>query len=172
MRTETRSPVEEEVKVKVLTFSILFVAFAAFAEDFKTTDGKEYKDVTLTRVEPDGIVIKTKSGMSKLYFAELPKEVQERFHYDAGNAAAYSKAQTAHTEQTNAVQALQDRYQELLRQEDDLLLTIGQAEVGTYGGYPNPLRSQLPYLHSRLDEVRREKDQVRKEWEKAQREKQ
>jgi hypothetical protein len=161
-----------EIKAKVLTLLILSCISAVFAEDFKTTDGKEYKDVTITRVEPDGIVIKNKSGIAKLYFAELPKEVQDRFHYNAGQAAAYSGAQAAQVAQTNTVQALEARYQELLRQEDNLELTIGQAEVGTYGGYENPLRSQLPYLHSRLDEVRREKDQVSKDLEKAQRQKQ
>jgi hypothetical protein len=49
------------------------------ADDFKTINGKKYKDATVSRVEPDGIVLKTKSGISKVYFAELPKEVQERF---------------------------------------------------------------------------------------------
>ena len=52
----------------------------ALAEDFKTTNGKEYKDATITRVEGDGIVIRTKTGISKVYFAELSKDVQERFH--------------------------------------------------------------------------------------------
>src|SRR4030095_10721402 len=32
----------------------------ARAEDFKTITGKEYKDVTVTRVEPDGIILRTK----------------------------------------------------------------------------------------------------------------
>jgi hypothetical protein len=54
-------------------------ASLALAEDFKTINGKEYKDATVSRVEPDGIVLKTKSGISKVYFTELPKEVQERF---------------------------------------------------------------------------------------------
>ena len=63
------------------TITILAVLFAslAFSEDFKTINGKEYKNVTVSRVEPDGIVLKTKSGISKVYFRELPKEVQERF---------------------------------------------------------------------------------------------
>ena len=52
-----------------------------FAEDFKTVSGKEYKNATITRVEGDGIVIKSKTGISKIYFVELPKDVQERFHY-------------------------------------------------------------------------------------------
>jgi hypothetical protein len=51
----------------------------AGAEDFKTIAGKEYKNVTVSRVESDGIVIKGKSGISKVYFVELAKDVQERF---------------------------------------------------------------------------------------------
>jgi multidrug efflux pump subunit AcrA (membrane-fusion protein) len=68
-------------------------ASLALADDFKTIDGKEYKNVTVSRVEPDGIVLKSKSGILKVYFTELPKEVQERFHYDAQQAAQYT-AQT------------------------------------------------------------------------------
>ena len=39
-------------------------------------------------------MLRTKWGISKVYFVELPKEVQERFHYNAANAAAYSAQQT------------------------------------------------------------------------------
>src|SRR5437879_3696365 len=74
---------------------IVCVASAALAEDFKTITGKEYKNVTVSRVEPDGIVLRTKSGISKLYFTELPKDVQERFHYDKDQATAYAADQNA-----------------------------------------------------------------------------
>ena len=80
--------------MKVLAFLILFFTTAAFADDFKLVSGKEYKNVTVTRVEPDGIVLKMKSGISKVYFAELPKDVQERFHYNAAIASAYSAQQS------------------------------------------------------------------------------
>jgi len=70
-------------------------ASIALADDFKTIDGKEYKNVKVKRVEPDGIVLITKSGISKLYLTELPKEVQERFHYNPANAAAQSVEQNA-----------------------------------------------------------------------------
>jgi hypothetical protein len=65
------------------TLVILAVLSAslALADDFKTTNGKEYKNVTVSRVEADGIVLKSKSGISKVYFVELPKDVQERFQY-------------------------------------------------------------------------------------------
>jgi hypothetical protein len=57
-------------------------ASLALADDFKLIDGKEYKNVTVSRVEPDSIVLKSNSGISKIYFVELPKDVQERFHYN------------------------------------------------------------------------------------------
>jgi hypothetical protein len=44
-------------------FSILFFGSLALADDFKTINGKEYKNVTVSRVEPDGIVIRTSSGI-------------------------------------------------------------------------------------------------------------
>jgi thiol-disulfide isomerase/thioredoxin len=84
-----------ESNVKVLAFLILCFTSIAFAEDFKVIDGKEYKNVKVSRVEPDGIVLIGKSGISKVYFTELPKSVQDRFHYDAAQAAAYSAEQTA-----------------------------------------------------------------------------
>jgi len=64
--------------MKALTFLLLCFASVALADDFKTIDGKEYKNATVSRVEPDGIVLSSKSGISKVYFTELPKEVQER----------------------------------------------------------------------------------------------
>jgi hypothetical protein len=46
-------------------------ASLALAEDFKTINGKIYKDATISRVEADGIVLRTKTGISKVYFIEL-----------------------------------------------------------------------------------------------------
>ena len=191
---------------KVVTFLILCFTSAAFAEDFKTVNGKEYKDAAVTRVDPDGVVVKTKSGITKIYFIELAKEVQERFHYDSGKAASYSAEQaanyTAYQKQqeetqrqqqdadaknnaavaaqqaaTNRTQALQTRYGELQKQEDDLLRQIGQAKQPgpeyrqgkSVRHQPNPQKSQLPLLESHLKDVRREKSEVKKQLEKAQR---
>src|SRR5580765_2061037 len=92
------------LSTKVLTFSILSFISAVFADDFKTVNGKEYKDATVSRVEPDGIVLRTKSGIFKVYFTELPKEVQQRFNYDSEKAAAYSANQNAALEQARKQQ--------------------------------------------------------------------
>lgn len=191
---------------KLVTALILSFASLGFSEDFTTVNGKQYKEATVRRVEPDGIVVKTTSGVTKVYFAELPKEVQERFHYDSGKAASYSAEQaanyTAYQKQqeetrrqqqdadaknnmalaeqqaaTNRTQALQTRYGQLQKQEDDLLRQIGQAKQPgpeyrqgkSVRHQPNPQKSQIPLLQSHLSDVRHEKTEVRKQLEKAQR---
>jgi thioredoxin 1 len=89
------------VKMKIFTFLILCVASVTLGDDFKLINGREYKDATVTRVEPDGIVLRTNAGIAKVYFVELPKEDQERFHYNPAVAAAYS-AQQAVNQATTA----------------------------------------------------------------------
>ena len=82
-------------------------------EDFKTINGKQYKNSKVTCVEPDGILVKYKLGISKLYFVELPKEVRERFHYNPQQAAAYSAAQAA------TYKVYQKQQEEIRRQQEE-----------------------------------------------------
>ena len=78
--------------------ALLSTSLLALAEDFKTVDGRVYKNVTISRVEADGIMLRTKTGISKVYFVELPEDVQERFHY--GSAARTGRAVTQRIDKT------------------------------------------------------------------------
>jgi len=96
--------------MKVLPLLILCFTTVALADDFKTVQGKEYKNVTVSRVDPDGIVLKSKSGISKVYFIELPPDVQKRFQYNAANAVVHpgeQPASQATASQTPGTQAKQ-----------------------------------------------------------------
>jgi len=64
-----------------ITTLLISLAALARAEDFKTVSGKIYRDATVSRVEADGLELKTKTGIAKVYFTELPQDVQERFHW-------------------------------------------------------------------------------------------
>ena len=82
----------------ILAISATLSASVALAEDFKTVSGKVYKDATVSRIEADGIELRTKTGISKVYFTELPQEVQERFHWappQAPREPFYSRWATA-----------------------------------------------------------------------------
>ena len=93
-RVESKRGRIRRVKHWATTIAILplLSASLALAEDFKTVSGKIYKDATISHVEADGIVLRTKTGISKVYFVELPRDVQERFHY--GSATPTGKAVT------------------------------------------------------------------------------
>ncbi len=66
------------MQIKLLSFLILSFVSIALADDFKTVTGKEYKNATVSRVEPDGIVLTNNTGISKVYFTELPKDRDQR----------------------------------------------------------------------------------------------
>ena len=77
----------------LMLFLILCLGSLAFADDFKTINGKEYKDAKISRVEPDGIVIPFSGGIVKIPFNELSAEIQKKYGYDPQSATAYSAEQ-------------------------------------------------------------------------------
>ena len=141
-----RAVSRSQSKMKILTFLILCFASVALGDDFKAIDGKEYKNVKVSRVEPDGIVLITKSGISKVYFTELPKEVQERFHYNAAQAAAYS------AEQASSQDAFQSQQAELRRKlaEENNRYWTGQAPAKNQ---QNKLPAVAPVVAGRGQQV-------------------
>lgn len=93
--------------MKILALVILCFASVAVADDFRLANGREYKDATVTRVEPDGIVLRTNAGIAKVYFVELAKEDQEHFHYNPAAASAYSAQQVVDQATTASAGRLQ-----------------------------------------------------------------
>jgi hypothetical protein len=76
-----------------ITLAILagLCASIVLADDFKTIDGKEYKNAKVSRVEPDGIVITFSGGVVKIPFTELSPEIQKKYGYDPAAAADFQK---------------------------------------------------------------------------------
>ena len=95
-------------------------ASLALADDFKTVAGKEYKNATVSRVEPDGIVIKFHGGIAKIFFVELPPEIQKKYGYDP-EAEMQQKAREATKQNAQAA--------DLMSQAESALRT-GQFEKG------------------------------------------
>jgi hypothetical protein len=107
-------------KTTLLIFAALSASLA-FAEDFKTINGKEYKDATITRVEADGIVLRTKTGISKVYFFELPQDVQGRFHRGSATPSA-----AQHEREAVKLEAKQEGRREADRRR---VVVVGQSGI-------------------------------------------
>lgn len=56
--------------------------------------GREYRNAEITGKEPDGLMVKHEGGVSKVLFANLPKEIQTEHGYDPVEAEAYRVART------------------------------------------------------------------------------
>lgn len=72
----------------LIAAGLLFAGIAA-AEDLTTTDGKLYKNVTVTKVEPDGLSVSHETGTAKLLFTKLPEDLQRKHNYDPAKAEAF-----------------------------------------------------------------------------------
>jgi hypothetical protein len=68
---------------KILVIAIFVLVSPVIAEDLTTLKGQTYKKATVTRVEPDGIVVRHRVGVTKIPFSDLPKEWQEKYGYQA-----------------------------------------------------------------------------------------
>ncbi len=82
----------------------------ALADDFKTTDGKEYKNAKVSRVEPDGIVITFSDGTVKIPFTKLSEEPQRKYNYNPEAAKSFSEQteQIKRDQNERAAQELED----------------------------------------------------------------
>jgi hypothetical protein len=78
-------------------------ASLALAQNFQTINGKQYKNVSVIHVEPDGITIKFSGGISKIPCEEITKADQQRLNCcgDPQQAAAYTAEQAASIQRTN-----------------------------------------------------------------------
>ena len=170
-RAKRQNPVHEPPEIEHCNSShAVCYGIPHFADDFKTTSGKEYKNATVTQVEADGIVIKTKGGISKVYFTELPKDVQERFHYDPAQAAA---AQAAAVRQTQELNQFNSQQEELAKQQKAASAKQYQQGLEQQAKYNNvqALTDQLSILQQqeqnllvRIGQAEKRKEEAWRRW--------
>jgi hypothetical protein len=66
---------------------------SATNELLTTTDGRVYRKVILSKVEPDGIRISHEDGAAKILFDKLSPELQKKYGYNPMEAAAFKAQQ-------------------------------------------------------------------------------
>ena len=87
---------------------------------FVTLSGKIYRNAKVTRIEPDGLNISFRTfngglGGGKISFEDLPLDIQQRYGYDAKNAAEYIEQRKQWTIQFQA--ELKNRQEQDRREE-------------------------------------------------------
>lgn len=112
-----------KVALATLTLLTAISAVTAHALDIKARDGRAYRDVVIFSIEPDGLHVSHRDGITTLDWRDLPAALQKQFHYDAAKGRRNPKA---------AAQEVFDAYQRALdetrRAETERLAAIRQAE--------------------------------------------
>jgi hypothetical protein len=109
------------VKSILLGCMLAFSSAIAFAEDWTTTDGTNYQNVRVVRVEDDAVTILYKDGGALVFLNKLPPALQDRFDYDpvkakiAAEARAKSDAENAVALQKEIEQAASMKRQQQIK---------------------------------------------------------
>jgi len=129
-----------------LGMAAFFLGFSPFikADDWKTTDGKVYQNVTVIKTEPDAVTIIYQDGGALLPLVKLPPNLQKRFNYDPVKAKAAAEAR-AQSEAQNTVALQSEMTKTRDQRKNDLIamdprtqrLAATNAALPSYRGSPS-----------------------------------
>ena len=106
------------VKAIFMAVALALSSTSVFAEDWTTTDGTNYQNVRVVRVEDDAVTILYKDGGALIFLFKLPPDLQERFDYDPIKAKAAMEARVKDdAENAKALQAEIELAEKLKRQQ-------------------------------------------------------
>jgi hypothetical protein len=121
-------------------FSMVLSSASIRADDWKTTDGKVYQNVTVVKSEPDAVTILHHDGGARVPLANLSPDLQKKFNYDpvAAKAAVAARAQ-ADAENAKALQAEMDLARD--QKQAMLIATDPRVQNGTLAPVETPSTS-------------------------------
>src|SRR5437762_5903665 len=95
------------MKATITSLLLLLGALLLYGEDITTLKGEKFVGVTISRIEPDGIVVLKSDGIVKIPFTDLSPELRAKYGYDPEKATEFSSALRAADAQRQAEVAKQ-----------------------------------------------------------------
>lgn len=80
------------MKYPLIIIAFVLTASSLRADEITTLKGEKFTSVTITRVEPDGIVVRKSDGIVKIPFSDLSPELRAKYGYDPEKAAKFAAA--------------------------------------------------------------------------------
>jgi hypothetical protein len=80
------------MKYSLITLALVLTASSLRADDITTLRGEKFTNVTINRVEPDGIIVIKSDGIVKIPFNDLSPELRAKYGYDPDKAAQFKAA--------------------------------------------------------------------------------
>jgi hypothetical protein len=90
------------MKHPIIIIAFILTAASIRADDITTLRGEKFTNVTISRIEPDGIVVIKSDGIVKIPFTDLSPELRAKYGYDPEKAAQFKTAEQAAAAQFNS----------------------------------------------------------------------
>ena len=78
------------MKLSLMLLVLVAGVGGLLGEEIKMADGEAVAFTSVKRTEPDGLVVLTESGVSKIHFSKMSKEAQQQYGYDPQKAVSYA----------------------------------------------------------------------------------
>lgn len=117
------------MKVFLLIVAVALGCTDGFAEDWTTSDGINYRDVKVIRVEDDAITIIYKDGGALVPVAKLPVALQQRYHYDPIKAKTAADARAKANSESEKQLQLEIQMTEKLKREQQVKDTDAKGQT-------------------------------------------
>ena len=80
---------------RLLVAAVGLVGTNAFGDDIVTLKGTKYQNASVTRVEPDGLMVMHATGIVKVPFTELSEDLRQKYSYNPERAVEHARESAA-----------------------------------------------------------------------------
>jgi hypothetical protein len=119
---------------KLALIAFLAIGCSLFAEDITTLEGEKHSG-NIRRIDPDGIVLVTDSGIETIPFENLSPELQKKYGYDQAKAAAFK----AQNDATTAAAQAQAHAAWMATQDAEMARAVALAKAQAAAAVPAPM---------------------------------
>lgn len=145
------------MKTHLRAVVLLLVTVSTMADDITTADGTVYANVTVKRADPDALSVITSKGIVRIPFSDLGTNLQQRYHYDPTNAAAYlarkneALKQSAVASRSALERAKQRNEAQYDEQAADIARRASETAQRAAVNKPNPPSQPSPYVANHFE---------------------
>ena len=120
----------------LLPLLVLLAGFSSYGEELKMADGEIFTFESIKKTEPDGLVVLTDSGVSKIRFSKMSEEDKMRYGYDPAKEKVFQEAKQ---------QAAITSYQQSIGQPSEKNIIQPDTEKDDGNAAPLSLARQMLY---------------------------
>jgi hypothetical protein len=118
------------MKTKITSALLLLSLLLARADDITTLKGEKFLEVTIKRIEPDGIVVLKPNLIAKILFTDLSPEFREKYRYNSNKPADIPEASAAADAQRQAEAAKGQSQENILNTRVNAVLSTPMDRLG------------------------------------------